>query len=174
MCKNSFRAPLTPNPLSLQTLLQPFHSNSIREGHAHGPSTMEERNDPIWDSENWAQAISRGFEESKPLRSTVNSCDAVLFPVHLPWLQFPPTNSRNYCYFQKRVVVSFTRLFWEEVNQWLSEYDWRSNESYPSSFSGQGQLASNTMSNIYPNQSVTNSVYRRRQNSKLNPKKKLM
>ena len=37
------------------------------------------------------EAIS---EESQPLQSamsTVNSCDAALFPVQLPWLQFPPT-----------------------------------------------------------------------------------
>ena len=32
------------------------------------------------------------------------------------------------------------------MNQWVIEYDWRSNESYPSSFSNQGQLATNAMS----------------------------
>ena len=44
------------------------------------------------------EAISGDFEESEPLRSamsTVTSCDALLFPVQLSWLQFPPTNSRG-------------------------------------------------------------------------------
>ena len=68
-----------------------------------------------------------------------------------PWLQSLPPNLRN-C-FNFHCIWFFNSCKWsfiwpprEEVNQWVIEYDWRSNESYPSSFSNQGQLATNAMS----------------------------
>ena len=100
---------------------------------------------------------SLDYNSHQPIQET----SATFHPLH-----FTVFSSHSY---KKRVVGFTTRSFWEKVNHWLTEYDWRSNESYPSSSSsGQGQLASNTMSNVSPNQSVTNSVYKGRQ--KLNLK----
>ena len=74
------------------------------------------------------EAISGDFEESEPLRSamsTVNSCDAVLFPVQLAWLQFPPTNLRNssyilWCLLAQRVEKVLLRRGESVVNRvWL-------------------------------------------------------
>ena len=91
MCKTSFRAPLT------MFLLKPccslFTPIPLERGTHMAPVRWRNETIPFGIRKTGLEAISGDFEESEPLRSamsTVNSCDALLFPVQLSWLQFPP------------------------------------------------------------------------------------
>ena len=137
MCKNSFRAPLTTTLFLLKPSCSLFTPIPLEIGTHMAPVRWRNETIPFGIRKTGLKPLA---EESQPLRSalsTVSSCDAVLFPVQLPWLQFPPANSRYFCCFSSAKffpVPIKRRTSWEEVNQWLIEYDWRSNESYPSYF----------------------------------------
>lgn len=147
MCKNSFRAPLTTNqPVSLQTLLQAFHSNSIREPRTAPSVRWGNEPIPFRIRKTGAKPLVVGIlKKANPCEPLSRVAMPACFLFSSPWLQSPPPNFHCIWFFNS-YKWSFNWPPWEEVNQWVIEYDWRSNESYPSSFSNQGQLATNAMS----------------------------
>ena len=134
----------TPPTYKTFLLLLPFHSESIKRGHAWPQLRKGERNNPISVSENWAEAISNSENVLKREQGTVSNCDTVLFPVELftPWLILPTPQSKElwslpifFCFILSSQKADSLSSLWEGVNQCWRETEGQTNESYPPSFS---------------------------------------
>ena len=158
MCKNSFRAPLTTNqPVSLQTLLQAFHSNSIREPRTAPSVRWGNEPIPFRIRKTGAKPLVVGIlKKANPCEPLSRVAMPACFLFSSPWLQSPPPNFHCIWFFNS-CKWSFNWPPWEEVNQWVIEYDWRSMSHIRLLF----QTKASWQLTRWANESTTNLGYRK-------------